>query len=211
MSSQTTVGNGRTLAGLLNEVKEELKEFLDTRLQMLKAEMKQKAAMLRMVVPMLLVAVLLAAIGCLLLTIALVAAIATLIGWGWSFLAVGVFYLLVAGATAAFALREFKAEGVAPNRTIKVLKQDQIWLQNESRSPVMTNPLPSDVLEVRAADQRRQLHNSVVELRATLRDNIREKLDVRRQARQYLPQAAGVAAFLGLLLGYGTTGIFTRR
>ncbi len=134
MSSQTTVGNGRTLAGLLNEVKEELKEFLDTRLQMLKAEMKQKAAMLRMVVPMLLVAVLLAAIGCLLLTIALVAAIATLIGWGWSFLAVGVFYLLVAGATAAFALREFKAEGVAPNRTIKVLKQDQIWLQNESRS-----------------------------------------------------------------------------
>ncbi len=75
----------------------------------------------------------------------------------------------------------------------------------------MTNPLPTDVLEVRAADQRRQLHNSVVELRATVRDNIREKLDVRRQARQYLPQAAGVAAFLGLLLGYGTTGMFTRR
>jgi ABC-type multidrug transport system permease subunit len=134
MNNETTVGNGRTLAGLLNEVKEELKEFLDTRLQMLKAEMKQKIAMLRMVVPMLLVAALLGAIGCLLLTIALVAAIASLIGWGWSFLAVGVLYLLVAGATAAFALREIKAEGVAPTRTIKVLKQDQLWLQNEARS-----------------------------------------------------------------------------
>ena len=134
MNNETTVGNGRTLAGLLHEVKEELKEFLDTRLQMLNAEMKQKIAMLRMVVPMLLGAVLLAAIGCLLLTVALVAAIATLIGWGWSFLAVGVFYLLVAGATAAFALREIKAEGVTPTRTMKVLKQDQMWLQNEARS-----------------------------------------------------------------------------
>lgn len=134
MINETTVGNGRTLAGLLNEVKEELKDFLDTRLQMLKAEMKQKVGMLRMVVPMLLFAALLGGIGFLLLTIALVAAIANLIGWGWSFLAVGVLYLLVAGVTAAFAAREIKAEGMAPTRTLKVLKQDQIWLQNEARS-----------------------------------------------------------------------------
>jgi len=75
----------------------------------------------------------------------------------------------------------------------------------------MTNPLPTDVLEVRAADQRRQLHNSVVELRATVRDNIREKLDVRRNARQYLPQVAGAAALMGLLMGYGVTGMFTEK
>ena len=75
----------------------------------------------------------------------------------------------------------------------------------------MTNPLPSDVLEVRAADQRRQLHNSVVELRSTLRENVREKLDVRRNARQYLPQAAGAVALMGLVMGFGFTGIFTRK
>ncbi len=75
----------------------------------------------------------------------------------------------------------------------------------------MTNPLPTDVLEVRAADQRRQLHNSVGELRSTLRNNIRATLDVRRQARQYLPQAAGAAALLGLMMGFGITGIFTRK
>ncbi len=134
MNREAAVENGKTLAGVLNQVKEELKEFLDTRLQMLKGEMKQKLAMLRMVVPMLLLAVVLGATGFLLLTIALVAAIATLIGWGWSFLAVGVIYLLVAGATAMLALREMKAEGVTPSRTLKVLKQDQIWLQNEARS-----------------------------------------------------------------------------
>ena len=71
----------------------------------------------------------------------------------------------------------------------------------------MTNPLPTDVLEVRAADQRRQLHNSVSELRSTLK----ERLDVRRNARDYLPQAAGVAGFLGLVLGYGLTGMFTKQ
>ncbi len=134
MNKEATTANGRALAGVLNEVKEELKEFLDTRLQMLKSEMKQKIAMLRMVVPLLLLAAVPGAVGFLLLTIALVAAIATLIGWGWSFVVVGVFYSLVAGATAMLALREMKAEGLAPSRTLKVLKQDQIWLQNETRS-----------------------------------------------------------------------------
>ena len=129
-----TVGNGRTLAGVLNELKEDLKDFVDTRLQMLKAEMKQKMAMLRMVVPMLAVAAVVGMIGLLLLTVALVAAIATLIGWGWSFLVVGLLYVAVAGGTAFMAVRELQEEGVAPVRTIKVLKQDQVWLQNEARN-----------------------------------------------------------------------------
>lgn len=134
MTNDTSAGNGRTVAGLLNEFKEDLKDFVETRLQMLKAEMKPKLAMLKMVVPMLAVAAMLGAIGFLLLTMALVAAIANLIGWGWSFLAVGALYLLVGGTTAMLAIREMQAEGVTPTRTLKVLKQDQVWLQNEARS-----------------------------------------------------------------------------
>ena len=70
----------------------------------------------------------------------------------------------------------------------------------------MTASMPVDVLEERAADQRRQLHNAMVELKS----NLRESLDIRRNARQYLLPAAGAAAVLGLVLGYGFTGIFTR-
>ncbi len=70
----------------------------------------------------------------------------------------------------------------------------------------MTASMPVDVLEERAADQRRQLHNAVVELKS----NLRESLDIRRNARQYLLPAVGAAAVLGLVLGYGFTGIFTR-
>jgi hypothetical protein len=71
----------------------------------------------------------------------------------------------------------------------------------------MSSGLPADILETRAEDQRRALHNRVTELRSTLR----ESLDLKKNAREYLWPAAGVAGFLGLVLGYGFTGIFTAR
>ena len=70
----------------------------------------------------------------------------------------------------------------------------------------MTNAVSYEVLEERAAEQRRQLHNSVSELRST----VQKKFDVKKNATQYLGPAAAVAAVLGLMLGYGLTGIFTR-
>jgi len=69
----------------------------------------------------------------------------------------------------------------------------------------MTSHIPYELLEERAATQRRQLHNRVVELRST----VNERLDARKVAREYLWPAAGVTAVIGLLLGYGITSIFT--
>jgi hypothetical protein len=74
----------------------------------------------------------------------------------------------------------------------------------------MTNSLPADVLEQRAAEQRRRLHNSVSELRTTVRQRVREKLDVKRNARHYLWPATGGVSLLALMLGYGVAGMFTR-
>ncbi len=65
--------------------------------------------------------------------------------------------------------------------------------------------VPSNVLELRAAEQRRRIHNSIAELK----DTVRERADIRKVARQYLWPAAGVAAVAGLVLGYGMGGIFT--
>lgn len=69
----------------------------------------------------------------------------------------------------------------------------------------MTSGIPVDVLEKRAADQRRQLHNSVSELR----QSVRERLDVKRNVREHLWSASGMAALLGLIAGYAMAGIFT--
>lgn len=70
----------------------------------------------------------------------------------------------------------------------------------------MTNSLPAEVLEQRASEQRRRLHNSVAELRV----NVRERLDYHKVARQYVWQAAGIAALIGLVFGSSLIGIFTR-
>ncbi len=69
----------------------------------------------------------------------------------------------------------------------------------------MTSAVPYELLEQRAAEQRRRLHNSVTELRLA----VRERLDLKKNAREYIVPAAGGAAVIGLILGYALTGIFT--
>jgi hypothetical protein len=66
--------------------------------------------------------------------------------------------------------------------------------------------VPTDILELKAAEQRRRLHNSVTELRTQMH----EKLDIKKNAREYVWPASGVVGLIGLVLGYGFAGIFTR-
>jgi len=68
----------------------------------------------------------------------------------------------------------------------------------------MTNPLPAEVLEQRAVEQRRRLHDSVAELRST----VRQRLDVKRTAREHFWPVAAVVSLAMLLLGYGVASIF---
>lgn len=66
--------------------------------------------------------------------------------------------------------------------------------------------VPTDILEMRAAEQRRRIHGSVLELR----EHLGEKLDVKKKAAEYVMPASGAAAFLGLLFGYGFASMFSR-
>ena len=68
----------------------------------------------------------------------------------------------------------------------------------------MTNPLPAELLEQRAEEERRRLHNTVAELRGS----VRERLDVRRTAQQHVWKASAVAGLVGLIAGYGAAGMF---
>lgn len=85
-------------------------------------------------------------------------------------------------------------------------------------SAELSGHFPAEVLEQRAAEQRRRLHNSVSELRSSLtglkssvEENVRERLNVNRVARQHLwPLAAG-ASLAALLLGHAVAGMFTTR
>lgn len=71
--------------------------------------------------------------------------------------------------------------------------------------------LPAEILEKRAAEQRRALHNDVQRLRSAVRHEVRERMDLKRNVRRHFAPIAGATAMLALSMGYGFAGIFTRH
>jgi hypothetical protein len=69
------------------------------------------------------------------------------------------------------------------------------------------NSLPSYDLELKAADERQRLHDSVTELKVRLN----ESLDLKNNVRQHLRLVCAATAVLGLAAGYYFTGMFIRR
>ena len=131
----------KNLSDVVNEIKVEAKEFVSTRLQMLNMEMKEKLSAWKVGIPLLIGAAVCGLVAFIILNYALIAFLAALFApspYNWCFagLIVGVFYLMVAGGLYWIGMREIKAETLTPTRTLRVLKQDQIWLQNEARSQV---------------------------------------------------------------------------
>jgi Putative Actinobacterial Holin-X, holin superfamily III len=133
--------NERSVAGVLSEIKDELKEFLQTRMNMLKSEMKDKISTVKTAVPMIAAGLLFGLTAWFVLTAALISIVADAFypnrfAYFFSFVIVGVAYALIGGISAAFAIRELRQSGLKPERTIRVLKEDQVWLQTEARNQV---------------------------------------------------------------------------
>lgn len=133
--------HGPTLGQVAAEIKEEIKDFGQTRLQMFKAELKEKITAWKAGAVLAGVGLLFLGTAYLLLTLALVGLVAVAFwgsayAWFLAFLIVGAFWGLLGGIVALMAVREFRAQGLAPQRTIEVLKQDKMWLQNEARSQI---------------------------------------------------------------------------
>lgn len=131
--------NEKSIGTVVSETKEELKDFIQTRIAILKAEITEKLNTWKYSVPMLAGAAVLLLAGWIVLTFTLVALLAALFqpspyAWVFGSLIIGVAYLLLGVAVGWFAYSELKSVGVAPQRTMEVLKQDQVWIQNEART-----------------------------------------------------------------------------
>ena len=75
----------------------------------------------------------------------------------------------------------------------------------------LVNNLPTEVLEERAAEQRERIHNSVDELKSSLRETVREHLDVKKYAREHVWGLLAAGSLVAMVSGYGLAGMFTRR
>lgn len=129
----------KPLSQVLTEFKEELKEFAATRIAMLRQEMREKLAVASAALPAIAAGIVLALFAVVFLCVALVAVIAMALGggagaWAAAFAIVGGVFLLSGTLAIYFGVSKLKARTLKPERTLRVLRQDQIWLQNETRN-----------------------------------------------------------------------------
>lgn len=130
----------KPLAQVLSEFKDELHEFAATRISMLQSEMREKLVIARTALQSLVAGAVLVALALFFLTIALIALIAMSLGggagaWAAAFAIASFVFLIVGGSALAFGIWRMNARGgLKPERTLHILKQDQIWLKNETRN-----------------------------------------------------------------------------
>ncbi len=133
-----SIPNGRTLAQVVADIKEEFKDFVQTRLQLFKTETQQKLELLKVAAVLAGVALVMLATAYILITVGLVAVVAAIFAdnpyhWVFGFFGVAILWGLIGGIAAYFAKREFALKGIVPRRTFEVLKNDKIWLQHEAK------------------------------------------------------------------------------
>ena len=129
----------RPLSETLHEMMNEFRDFFETRIAMLRSEMREKMQNIKFAAPLLVIGALLGVSAWLLLTGALVAVIAAAFPASvyapfWALLIVGVVYTILAAAALWMGYGRLTRQGLMPERTINVLKEDKVWLQNESRT-----------------------------------------------------------------------------
>jgi hypothetical protein len=129
---------GQGIASVLHEIKEEAGQFVQTRVSLLKTEMRDKLPSLKTAGTLAAAGGLLLLTAYFLLTVALVVIIAAGLKnsefrWFFALLAVGVFWAVLGGVAIAMARREIAQKGLMPKRTIAVLKGDKMWLRKEAK------------------------------------------------------------------------------
>jgi len=136
----------RSIAEVLREMKAETSAFIQTRVELLLAELRQKSEVWKHSLPMVGVAVIFTMGTFATLTFTLVALIAGLVrgaaepnsalanlSWAIGAACIFVLYGCIAAALGMTGYKRLTSQSVMPERTIRVLKQDQQWIQNEAQ------------------------------------------------------------------------------
>jgi hypothetical protein len=129
----------RSVASSIADIKEDLKVFLHTRFQLLRTETSEKVRSWKQHLILLAVGTVLLISCWMAFVFALVALLHTWIAggsysWFWGGSIVGVVFLVAGGVCANSGYQGIRHSGVMPARTLKVLRQDQEWLQKQTRT-----------------------------------------------------------------------------
>ena len=139
LPNEPRIHRERPIGEVLNDLKNELKDFISTRIQMLQSEMNEKIATVKTSAPAIVAGALLAATAWILFSLALVFLISMAFqGQPWqyalSFGIVAIIYAIAGAVAISYGYNSIKSRGVTPERTLRVLKQDQIWIKTEAKT-----------------------------------------------------------------------------
>jgi uncharacterized membrane protein YqjE len=139
MNANPTPVNNRSLTDILAEIKDEFQEFTQTRIELLRAELEEKARVIKAALPLI-------AMGALFLTVAFVLFSFALVGlvvvafdgnpyrWFFAFLIISFLWGCIGGIAALVAKTQLSSKGVVPRKTMRVLNNDKVWLQREAKN-----------------------------------------------------------------------------
>lgn len=128
------------LPALFSKLADDLTTLLDTKLTLLKVELKEEFdAYIRGVV-MILIGAVVAIVGFALLNVALAFLMSLLFAntsfsqpaqYAFGFIITALIYLIIGGLTIAVTKNRLAKQGLVPKRTVKELERDKEWLQKE--------------------------------------------------------------------------------
>ena len=129
-----------SLPSLVGRLGEDVMQLFDTKLSLLKVEIKEEANAYARGAVALALGGIVAAVGFALLNVAIAFGVSTLFSettlsqparYALGFVLTGLFYLVI-GAIVVLATKSSLAkQGIVPNRTVEELRKDKQWLKNE--------------------------------------------------------------------------------
>ena len=206
--------NGRSLAAIIAEMKEELKEFVQTRSRMLKAEVQEKFTALKIAAPLAGVGALLLGTAYLLFTMALVALVSALFRdnpyrWCFAFAAIAVLWGLLGGIAAYLAKAGVPVERPSAKENFRTAQGRQALVTSGGEKSNM-NTTSVENLELRALEQRNRLHKTAERAENEDHGGASENAAVKKRPRTF-NRRFGCCVTRRFLLGYGLAGMFTDR
>jgi len=132
--------NNESLPALVGRLGDDVMQLFDTKMSLLKVELKEEANQFARRAAMIAAGAIIAAIGFALLNVAIAFGISTLLTgtnlsqpaqYAIGFLATGFLYLLVGGIIVTAMKNRLAKQHLVPDRTVEELRKDKQWLKNE--------------------------------------------------------------------------------
>jgi uncharacterized membrane protein YqjE len=128
----------RNLRDVILEIKEELREFYSTRMEMFRSEFQETAQGWKSVIALSSLALVFLGTAYFLFTLALVSIVVVAFWdnpyhWFFAFLIIGFVWSVAGGLLAFFARVTYRNRAMFPKRSLGVLQADRTWLQTEAR------------------------------------------------------------------------------